>query len=141
MVAARGAIIAERVLTVVGSKARVHVRIGKPKKDRSSGDYTCLFSIEGLGEPLVQQSWGIDAIQALQLAMQGIRKALLPHVKRLRWGGSEAGGLGFPMAIPESFGVKFSRRVERMVQLETDRFGRALERAGRHSKPRVPSKR
>lgn len=131
MATALGPIIAERILTVVGSKARVHVRLGKPKKDRASGDYTCPFIIDGLGERTVQQASGIDAMQALQLAMQAIRKALLPYAKRLRWVGSQPGGLGFPMAIPEVFGVKFSQRLEGLVQRETERFGHSLERASR----------
>jgi hypothetical protein len=126
-----GPIIAERILTVVGSKARVRVRLGKPRKDRTSGDYNCPFIIDGLGESTVQQASGIDAIQALQLAMQAIRKALHPYAKQLRWVGSPPGGLGFPMMIPEVFGVKFSQRLEGLVQRETDRFGRSLERATR----------
>jgi hypothetical protein len=65
--------------------------------------------------------------------MQAIRKVLLPHAKRLRWVGSQPGGLGFPMAIPEIFGVEFSQRLEGMVQRETDRFGRSLERASRRA--------
>jgi hypothetical protein len=128
-----GPIIAERILTVVGSKAHVHVRLGKPKKDRISGDYNCPFIIDGLGESKVQQASGIDAMQALQLAMQAIRKALLPHSKRLRWEGSQPGGLGFPMTIPEVFGVKFSQQLEGLVQRETDRFGRSLEKASRRT--------
>ncbi len=134
MATAIGPIIAERILTVVGSKARVYVRLGKPKKDRASGDYTCSFIIDGLGETTVQRASGIDAMQALQLAMQAIRKALLPHAKRLRWVGSQPGGLGFPMAIPEVFGVEFSQRLEGLVQRETNRFGRHLERASRRTK-------
>jgi hypothetical protein len=130
---ALGPIIAERILTVVGSKARVHVRLGKPKKDRISGDYTCPFIIEGLGDSTVQQAFGIDAMQALQLAMQAIRKALHPYAKRLSWVGSPPGGLGFPMMIPEVFGVKFSQRLEGIVQRETDRLGRSLERASRNA--------
>ena len=133
MPTALGMIIAERILTIAGSKARVHVRLGRPKKDRIGNDYTCPFVIEGLGEGTVQQASGVDSMQALQFAMQAIRKTLLPHAKQLRWVGSEPGGLGFPMAIPEIFGVEFSQRLEGMVQRATDRFGRSLERSSRRS--------
>jgi hypothetical protein len=135
---ALGTILAERTLTLAGSKKRVHVRLGRPKKDRLGGDYTCPFIIKGLGKSAVQQASGIDSMQALQLAMQAVRKALLPYAKQLRWVGSEAGSLGFPMAIPEIFGVKFSQRLEGIVQRETDRFGRSLERAGRRAIGRGP---
>jgi hypothetical protein len=80
---------------------------------------------------MVQHASGIDSMQALQLAMQALRKALLPHAKRLRWAGSQPGGVGFPMAIPEIFGVKFSQQLEGIVQRETNRYGQALERASR----------
>jgi hypothetical protein len=135
---ALGTIIAERTLTLVGSKTRVYVRLGRPKKDRISGDYVCPFIIEGLGESMVQQASGIDSMQALQLAMQALRKALLPHARRLRWVGSQPGGVGFPMAIPEIFGVEFSQQLEGMVQRATDRFGRSLERSSRRSVEHPP---
>lgn len=137
MATALGTIIAERTLTLAGSKVRVHVRLGRPKKDRIGGDHTCPFIIEGLGESTVQQASGVDSMQALQLAMQAIRKALLPHSKRLRWVGGQAGDVGFPMAIPEIFGAKFSQQLEGMVLRETDRFGRSLERASRSAVARL----
>jgi hypothetical protein len=134
--------MAERVLRVVGSReSTVRVRLGRPRRDRSSGDYFCPFAIEGLEEDTVHQAWGMDSMQALQSAMQAIRLVLAPHTKRLRWDGREQGSLGFPMAIPEIFGVRFSRRLERMVEQETNRFGRSLERAGRGRSSRRPARR
>jgi hypothetical protein len=133
-----GIVIAERTLTTAGSKARVRVLLGRPKKDRFGGDYTCPFVIEGLGESTVRQASGIDSMQALQFAMQAIRKALIPHAKQLRWVGSEPGGLGFPMAIPEIFGVEFSQRLEDMVQRATDHFGQSLERSSRRNTKHPP---
>lgn len=125
-----GTVIAVRQLAIAGApEASVRVRLGKPRKDRATGDYFCPFVIQGLGKEEVQQAWGIDSMQALQSAMQAIRFALAPHAKKLAWVGSPADGLGFPMTIPELFGTKFSRRLEGLVERETNRFGRALERA------------
>ncbi|HEX8698827.1 MAG TPA: hypothetical protein VF815_08320 [Myxococcaceae bacterium] len=79
----------------------------------------------------MSQAWGMDSMQALHSAMQAVRLALAPHAKKLKWDGGYAGNLGFPMAIPDLFGAKFSRRLERIVERETNQHGRAIERAAR----------
>jgi hypothetical protein len=127
-----GPIVAERLLTRVGrAGSPVRVRVGKPKKDRASGDYFCPYRVEGLGRGQVQQAWGVDSVQALQSAMQAIRLVLEPHADALEWLGGQGGTLGFPKSIPDSFGVKLSRRLEKLVERETNRHARTLERAGR----------
>lgn len=125
-----GTVVAERILRIVGPhEATVRIRFGKPRKDRSSGDFFCPFLIEGLEEETVRQAWGMDSMQALQSAMQAVRLALAPHARRLKWDGGAQGTLGFPMAVPDLFGARFSRRLERIVERETNQHGRALERA------------
>jgi hypothetical protein len=130
-----GTIVAERTLTLVGrTAAQVRIIIGKPRKDRRSSDYCCPYRLEGMGDGRVQESWGVDSVQALQLAMQAIRVQLEPHSDSLEWLGGQGGSLGFPKVIPDVLGPKLTRRLEKLVERELDRHARTLERRGRRKK-------
>jgi hypothetical protein len=63
-------VIAERVLTATinGKPFDVSVRFGKPMPN-PSGEWACPYQINGLGIETVRRACGIDAVQALQLAM------------------------------------------------------------------------
>ncbi|MFY0527226.1 DUF6968 family protein [Archangium gephyra] len=131
---ALGTVIAERTLTVGGQgDSSVRIRIGKPRKDRATGDYFCPYSLEGLGDRTVREAWGMDSMQALQNALQAIRLGLTPHAKALSWAGGQDGWLGFPKVIPDLFGPAFTLRLEKLVDRETDRFARTLEGRGKRS--------
>jgi len=99
-----GEVIASRRLFVADEKARtleVTVKLGKPKSFPGSSDYYCPYQITGLGNERVRYAGGVDAVQAVQLAMQMIGADLYlvlnPTVgNRLRWEGNEHGDLGFP---------------------------------------------
>ena len=128
--------MAERTLTrVCPENSLVHIRVGRPRKDRATGDYFCPFSLEGLGDRTSREAWGIDSMQALQNALQAIRLALAPHASRLKWEGGQDGWLGFPKAIPDLFGPTFTQRLEGMVDREVERFARTQEAAHRRTKP------
>lgn len=130
-----GVIVAERTLTLVGrTSAQVRVIIGRPRKDRGSSDYFCPYRLEGIGDGQPQRAWGVDSVQALQLAMQAIRARLEPHTDELEWLGGRGGSLGFPKVIPDVFGPKLTHRLEKMVEREMDRYARTLERRSRSRK-------
>jgi len=63
-------LMAERVLT--GSTGQqtfeVKARFGKPVP-HPKGDWMCSFQITGAGDGCAEEIFGIDAVQALQLAM------------------------------------------------------------------------
>jgi hypothetical protein len=139
---ALGTVIAERTLTLVAhADALVRIRMGKPRKERATGDYFCPFSIEGIGERKLREARGIDSMQALQNALQAIRLELAPHLGSLSWEGGQDGGLGFPKAVPDLFGPKFTQRLEGIVDREVDRFARSLERTNQHTETRPVSSR
>ena len=78
----------------------VKVSLGKPKAFPDSGGYYCPFQISGAGAENIKYAAGVDAIQALQLAMVMIG-ATLQFLNRelegrLRWEGSSEGDFGFP---------------------------------------------
>lgn len=99
-----GELIARREFSVIGSpegSVGVTVLMGKPKKLPDSTDYYCPFQITGMGSDKVRCAYGIDAFQAIQLAMTVIGAYLNSlnesEGSRLRWEGDENGGLGFPL--------------------------------------------
>ena len=129
-----GTVIAERTLTrVEHANALVRIRIGRPRKERATGDYICPVAIEGIGDRKLCQAHGIDSIQALQNALQAIRLELTPHTSSLRWEGGQDGWLGFPKPLPDLFGPTFAQSLEEMVDREVDRFARSLEAANKRT--------
>jgi hypothetical protein len=90
--------IAVRRLEVAGEPEReVAVAIKKPTPD--GDNFRCEFQILGLGNDKVRYSMGVDAIQALDLAMKhaGVCLYTSPEGKRgvLRWLGGR--DLGMPL--------------------------------------------
>jgi hypothetical protein len=94
-------VIAERELTSGGGKG--FLRIGKPEPDTREGgdwrctfgDWRCTFEVVGLGDDIVQEVFGIDSMQALQLCLQ-VAEVVLTERSRtseLGWLGGEGHGL------------------------------------------------
>jgi hypothetical protein len=68
-------VIAERTLTLLeenSKKRHVYVRLGKPEESHDQTDYSCPIQIVGLEDDNVKQIFGVDAFQALQLALRYI---------------------------------------------------------------------
>ena len=96
-----GDVIATRMLHLIGEAAKeIRVLIGKPRPFPAGRDFYCPYQITGLGDEKVRYAGGIDAVQALQLAMRMIAcdLGLLNESsgRKLRWEGDESGDLGFP---------------------------------------------
>ena len=64
-----GTVIAERTLDLTPD-AKVVVRIGKPRKFRGGGDYFCPFEIRWPDRSRIARAGGVDAVQALDLALK-----------------------------------------------------------------------
>jgi hypothetical protein len=96
-----GIVIATRVLTLPKGK-EVTVAIGKPRKFRNGIDYYCPFQILGMGDDQVRYCGGVDAVQALQLALENIGTRLYSSkdakTGTLSWdAGRTKGDFGFPV--------------------------------------------
>ncbi len=96
-----GQVIATRTLTLDGKDA-ITVRIGMPYSppEYEHGNYVCPYQIEGLGSEIIRfYQWGVDAIQALELAQQIIGVHLYASEEgaagRIEWLGMRK--LGFPV--------------------------------------------
>jgi hypothetical protein len=96
-----GEVIAERELDLVANgkpSATVVVRIGKPIRSPDPNlDWLCPLQIVGLEDEMVRAAFGVDAVQALILAMQMIHIELQARQRltgqTLQW--LEQSDLGF----------------------------------------------
>ena len=123
-----GPVIAERRLVSRGNaRTRVRVSLGQPRPSR--GDWECPFRIQGLNVSILEFGNGVDSMQALTTALEGIRVLLDEKFGSLVW--EDGGGLvdhsGFQRQIP-LLGGAFTRRLERLVDSELNRHVRQLER-------------
>lgn len=97
----------------------------------------CPFQIAGIGRSRVEHAFGLDAIQALQIALQGIRVQLEGHAKGATWEGGEQGDPGFPQVVP-AFGLAFDRHMSRIIAREEKRHVREVLRRRREARRRPP---
>jgi hypothetical protein len=98
-----GEIIAARKLSLLtddGPASEVLALLGKPTQTPEHSDYYCPYQIKAAGSETVRYMCGIDAFQALELAIRSLGSELEVLNQRLegnlRWEGDEKGWLGFP---------------------------------------------
>jgi hypothetical protein len=128
-----GEVIAERRLVVRDSNNKpVIVSLGTPRRRRDQRDWECPFRIKGDGISKLEYGYGIDSIQALTTALEGIRAVLDESGQSLSWEDVLPDDTGFQRFIPISFGTAFSRRLERLVDRE---MNRQLQRMRRRNRP------
>jgi hypothetical protein len=90
------------------------------------------------GEKELFELWGIDSMQALQLAIRAAGDLVNGSGEGLRWSGSDDGYLGFPRTYPEFLPKALLRKLERMIDREIAAHARKSEaqRKRRSRKPR-----
>jgi len=114
-----GPIMAERRYEIVGRPGQhALVRVRKPARDARRGDYRCSVEWVRPEEKELFECWGIDSMQALQLAIQAAATLVDGYQARLRWKGSTEGYLGFPRSYPEFLPKSLLRKLERMIDRE-----------------------
>jgi len=119
---ASGPIIAERVLELEGRPRAVRVRVRKPRRDPKTGDHWCTFEVSGLAEAMSFKVWGIDSLQALQLAVRAAGELLREKGHALTWCGDQ--DLGFPRVYPAFLPAAAQSRIERMIDRELEKAAR-----------------
>ncbi len=98
-----GDIIASRSLTRErdGESTEIFVLIGKPRQIEDSSDFFAPYQFRGIGLEGIRYAAGVDAVQALQLAMVMIGAELVARSKKpgnkISWGHGRNGDLGFPV--------------------------------------------
>lgn len=96
-----GIAIATRDLDLAKGK-KVIITIGKPEEfPDGGGGFYCPHQITGIGNERVRYAGGVDAVQALQLALIMIGAILYTSKeaksRTLSWIGGQNGDLGFPL--------------------------------------------
>ncbi len=119
---ASGPIIAERVFELDGRQRAVRVRIRKPRRDPGTGDHWCTFEVSGLTEAMDFKVWGVDSLQALQLAIRAAGELLREKGHELTWCGDQ--DLGFPKMYPSFLSAAAQSRIERMIDREVEKEAR-----------------
>jgi hypothetical protein len=118
-----GRIIARRELTEIGSIRKVIVSIGTPRRHPKC-DWECWFSLEGLGKPHLQSVGGVDPLQALLLAVEGVRVTLDKTGRRFAWleDDPDKAGSGIPRYVPTHYGPLAEARINVAIEREAKRF-------------------
>jgi hypothetical protein len=98
-------IIAERILTAsIGDKSSdVIIQFAKPLH-HPKGDWFCSYRIKGLGDDIYFCACGIDAVQALQLAMFAVGATLNTYKRKMKLTFLDETHLGFPTNSIEASG-------------------------------------
>ena len=118
-----GQVIARRMLTeYTGESIReVAISIGAPRP-HPKGDWECPFAIESYRRSKVELAGGVDALQALLMAIEGVRTRLDQTGSRFEWLGPDLGwGAGIPRQVPMGYGKRFEKRLNQVLESETAR--------------------
>ncbi len=81
----------------------------------------------GLGRVIKGHAFGVDPLQALLLAVQGLRLKLEALGIDFRWMDGDVGDTGIPRVIPISFGLNFSKHAEIVLDKETTKYVQKVE--------------
>jgi len=109
------------------------VKICKPLYVKK-GEWLCRVIYDGIKTD-EKKIPGYDATQSLYMALEYTRMFLSKNYKELKWIGGEKGDHGFNMIAPRFFGLKFAKKVEKMVTKAIDKENKQLEKkiAVRHA--------
>jgi hypothetical protein len=114
-----GTILAERRLQRLDFPRRtVVVSLGRPRRRMGSQDWECPFRIRGLGVRRIEYAYGVDAFQALTMALEGIRYLVDQCAIPLAWKGVREDHTGFQRLIPLLPEPGGTSRLERIVDKE-----------------------
>lgn len=114
--------IAERTLREGARRKRMTVRMAKPYEVAAS-EWVCHIEIRRGRTGTAQDVRGSDAFQAMILALKAIRQQIDELEQPVTWEEGELGYTGFPLYVPDVYGLDFTRRLERLVTAEAERFG------------------
>jgi hypothetical protein len=134
-----GPVIATRRLTTAGVRPKtVTVTLGKPRLPKGERDWECPFRISGGGIRVLEHAYGVDSMQAVANALQGIRFYLDESGKSFEWLRMPL-ETGFQRFIPWYGDTRFTRKLEKLVDSEVKREGVRLRRRHQERQKRKKS--
>jgi len=101
----------ERVMAVLYRPVMVHKE-----------EWRCDFRISGLSHQVDDCAYGVDGLQAIIIALQGIRFHLDRAPESMTWCDGPVGELGLPRPIPDSYGLDVEKRLAKVVGEEVSRL-------------------
>jgi hypothetical protein len=116
------------------SGSEVVVTIYQPDPVNSE-QWKCDFTIVGLPEKVEASAPGVDSLQALEMAFQGVRAHLEQQAESLTWLDGEPGYLGIAKIIPDSYGTTIEKHLAKVLE---DELARLLDDARRKGRPQSP---
>ena len=122
-----GVVVASRTLAEFGVEGScIKASIGAPRK---SGDrWECPFFIDGLRRSKIESAGGVDSLQALLGAIQGVRTSLDQSGRSYVWL-DRKWGTAIPQFIPAFLGRQVEDRVKAAIEREEKRYVLAKFRA------------
>lgn len=123
-----GPVLGQRILSTRGAAPKtVTISLGRPRLPKGERDWECPFRISGAGFRVLEYGYGVDAIQALQTALGGIRNVLDKSGKTFEWFGLPI-EVGFPRSIPSYGDTRLTKKLETLVDSELKRNVAGLRR-------------
>lgn len=130
-----GRVIASRSFAIRGSpKKKAELRIGTPVE--FDGDAYCPVQLVGIGDEKIRRIFGVDTLQALQLAVRFLEPQVLRFGAQLRWQNEPAHQSlnSDSWAMFESAGL--SEFLSSFAALCAEHAARARPAKGRRGKPK-----
>jgi hypothetical protein len=116
--------ICRRSFSVADDPGRVIVAaVGLPTPD-PAGDWRCAFHIDGVADGGPFEAHGMDALQAVLLAIEGTRKVLDDSKLTLSWVGGESDDTGIHHMVPLFLPATIRRAIERTIEQQAHAFAR-----------------
>ena len=130
--------MAVRRLYIPGQPARiVTVRIGIPRRLRRGWDWGCPVELGGLKGSRLRYVFGVDAFQAIHLALEYIAIRISAATPRPYWIEAADGG-GFTRAIPGVLPLAIQAQLQGMIDRAVKRWANKGKRAAMRTRRTRP---
>lgn len=91
--------------------------------DAEAGDWSCSYRVEGLETEWTGSAPGCDSLDAIAMALEGLRCLLLPHRERLTYRfAEEVGDLAIPELMPGGYGRAVEARLLSVLKAELEKI-------------------
>ncbi len=140
-----GRIIAEREYRI--GREKLVLQIGTPHQASWKTSFYCPFRFVRSGKTYTKRTFGVDAVQSLNLAFSIIKVVLETESPKITWfAGERPGDVGIDRTISTGLGMDFDRGLARFVDKAVLKRTREMERLNKkkaapsRKKPRSPAR-
>lgn len=109
---------ARELLDPTDPSIKVEIQIGYCEA-RTPDEWACPFRIVGLDAEIYEYGIGVDALQALMMAIEGVATYLRRSGRTLSWIGMP-GETGIRRQIPMMMGAEFANEIEDHIDAKID---------------------